>query len=111
MANAVGRITDSLIAMSRIIYSGHVTRYSKARIVASTGGAALPYVLGRLRRNYELDKDKLGNPDEALAMLYYDAIVQDPRTLRYMADIVRSDARRVGKECVSTCRYRWSPYH
>src|SRR3546814_12973704 len=22
----------------------------------------------------------------------------------------RSEARRVGKECVSTCRYRWSPY-
>src|SRR3546814_6901425 len=24
---------------------------------------------------------------------------------------VRSEERRVGKECVSTCRYRWSPYH
>src|SRR3546814_18605498 len=23
----------------------------------------------------------------------------------------RSEARRVGKECVSTYRYRWSPYH
>src|SRR3546814_17490358 len=23
---------------------------------------------------------------------------------------VRSEERRVGKECVSTCRYRWSPY-
>src|SRR3546814_11852548 len=23
----------------------------------------------------------------------------------------RSDARRVGNECVSTGRYRWSPYH
>src|SRR3546814_19614941 len=23
----------------------------------------------------------------------------------------RSEARRVGKECVSTCRSRWSPYH
>src|SRR3546814_13275708 len=22
-----------------------------------------------------------------------------------------SEERRVGKECVSTCRYRWSPYH
>src|SRR3546814_19513542 len=22
----------------------------------------------------------------------------------------RSDERRVGKECVGTCRYRWSPY-
>src|SRR3546814_7239851 len=24
---------------------------------------------------------------------------------------LRSEERRVGKECVSTCRYRWSPYH
>src|SRR3546814_11856657 len=23
----------------------------------------------------------------------------------------RSEERRVGKECVSTCSYRWSPYH
>src|SRR3546814_17271387 len=26
-------------------------------------------------------------------------------------DALRSDERRVGKECVSTCRSRWSPYH
>src|SRR3546814_1781371 len=25
--------------------------------------------------------------------------------------ISRSEERRVGKECVSTCRSRWSPYH
>src|SRR3546814_19172744 len=25
--------------------------------------------------------------------------------------VVRSEERRVGKECVSTCRSRWSPYH
>src|SRR3546814_11546730 len=24
---------------------------------------------------------------------------------------MRSEERRVGKECVSTCRSRWSPYH
>src|SRR3546814_15253613 len=24
---------------------------------------------------------------------------------------LRSEERRVGKECVRTCRYRWSPYH
>src|SRR3546814_9399890 len=24
---------------------------------------------------------------------------------------IRSEERRVGKECVSTCRSRWSPYH
>src|SRR3546814_20864393 len=25
--------------------------------------------------------------------------------------MMRSEERRVGKECVSTCRSRWSPYH
>src|SRR3546814_10552655 len=28
-----------------------------------------------------------------------------------VADDDRSEERRVGKECVSTCRSRWSPYH
>src|SRR3546814_16502771 len=27
------------------------------------------------------------------------------------AQAERSEERRVGKECVSTCRSRWSPYH
>src|SRR3546814_10618626 len=27
------------------------------------------------------------------------------------APLERSEERRVGKECVSTCRSRWSPYH
>src|SRR3546814_1190833 len=28
-----------------------------------------------------------------------------------LGDPCRSEERRVGKECVSTCRSRWSPYH
>src|SRR3546814_11399721 len=28
-----------------------------------------------------------------------------------ITDAFRSEARRVGKECVSTCRSRWSPYN
>src|SRR3546814_13297568 len=31
--------------------------------------------------------------------------------LREDGTLVRSEERRVGKECVSTCRSRWSPYH
>jgi len=98
MANAVGRITDTLIAMSRLIYAGHVTRYSNMKVVAGIGGAALPYVIGRLRRNYSLDKDKLGDPDAALAAMYYDTIVQDPRTLRYLADIVGASRIMMGSD-------------
>jgi aminocarboxymuconate-semialdehyde decarboxylase len=98
MANAVGRIADTLIAMSRLIYAGHVTRYSNMKVVAGIGGAALPYVIGRLRRNYSLDKDKLGDPDAALAAMYYDTIVQDTRTLRYLADIVGAGRIMMGSD-------------
>src|SRR3546814_20529822 len=30
---------------------------------------------------------------------------------RRFAALLRSEERRVGKECVSTCSSRWSPYH
>lgn len=98
MANAVGRITDTLIAMSRLIYAGHVTRYANMKVVAGIGGAALPYVIGRLRRNYSLDKEKLGDPDAALAAMYYDTIVQDTRALRYLADVVGADRIMMGSD-------------
>src|SRR3546814_5748051 len=31
--------------------------------------------------------------------------------LELVFTVERSEERRVGKECVSTCRSRWSPYH
>src|SRR3546814_17660934 len=33
------------------------------------------------------------------------------RTVGQRAGQARSEERRVGKECVRTCRSRWSPYH
>src|SRR3546814_11933374 len=32
-------------------------------------------------------------------------------TMENLQQHYRSEERRVGKECVSTCRSRWSPYH
>src|SRR3546814_20492370 len=34
----------------------------------------------------------------------------DRYAIRY-DELTRSEERRVGKECVSTCRARWWPYH
>src|SRR3546814_16934391 len=36
---------------------------------------------------------------------------RDIRRARLVREIIRSEERRVGKESVSTCRFRWSPYH
>src|SRR3546814_14317003 len=37
--------------------------------------------------------------------------VRSPRGSQFRRWAARSEERRVGKECVSTCRSRWSPYH
>ena len=39
-----------------------------------------------------------------------DPVVDDTGVIAGAGDI-RSEERRVGKECVTQCRSRWSPYH
>src|SRR3546814_14653344 len=39
------------------------------------------------------------------------ALEERAETVTEFIPINRSEERRVGKECVSTCRYRWTPYH
>ncbi|RUT34674.1 amidohydrolase [Arsenicitalea aurantiaca] len=98
MANAVGRITDTLIAVSRIIYSGHVTRYGNAKIVIGIGGSALPFVLGRLRRNYSLHTDTLADPDAAMAKLWFDTILQDADALDLLVKCVGTERVMMGSD-------------
>src|SRR3546814_13361280 len=51
------------------------------------------------------------SPDE-LSRAVNEAIDSGRPTLIHpVIDEKRSEGRRVGKECVSTCRSRWSPYH
>src|SRR3546814_2166931 len=46
---------------------------------------------------------------DTLSSLY--GVNPNGRTIDPTAALERSEERRVGKECVSTCRSRWSPYH
>src|SRR3546814_11366311 len=53
----------------------------------------------------------LGNAAEILPEMVKRGIRPDAVTDQTSAHDPRSEERRVGKECVSTCRSRWSPYH
>src|SRR3546814_2624656 len=39
------------------------------------------------------------------------AVLENDGDVMVGHESLRSEERRVGKECVSTCRSRWSPYH
>src|SRR3546814_18513663 len=52
--------------------------------------------------------EEVGQFDRRLARDFADPRVAVPDPV---CTLRRSEERRVGKECVSTCRSRWSPYH
>src|SRR3546814_15288587 len=70
---------------------------------------------GAANRNATMDLNwsdaDLAFRDEVRAFLA-DAVDDDLRAAgTRMTSVYRSEERRVGKECVSTCRSRWSPYN
>src|SRR3546814_1873909 len=52
---------------------------------------------------------KRAGPAGLIARRLVELELQQPR--EEIAGVGRSEERRVGKECVSTCRSRWSPYN
>src|SRR3546814_3444827 len=95
-------------------------RHTRCALVTGVQTCALPiYLLVRYLRG-DLRVPLLGPARdlrlevEALVVELLDvrdAAHESRKLLELRPLVVRSEERRVGKECVSTCRSRWSPYH
>src|SRR3546814_11553550 len=65
-------------------------------------GDNIPIIAGSALAALEGRDDNIGKEAILKLMAAVDSWIPQPE---------RSEERRVGKECVSTCRSRWSPYH
>jgi aminocarboxymuconate-semialdehyde decarboxylase len=97
LANGVGRISDAIVAMARLLCSGHVTRYRNARFFAPMGAAGLPFLLGRLTRNAAITPG-IADPAASLGLLYTDTILHDPRVLRFVVEMVGVERVMMGSD-------------
>src|SRR3546814_18037360 len=82
------------------------------RLFNNTLGDILSELIQNARRAGASAVDlKVIEADEAAFLANVDdgAGIEDPSVILALGR--RSEERRVGKECVSTCRSRWSPYH
>ena len=98
LVSAVGRVTDTSIAVARLLYSGHLLRYPGVNLVLSHGGAALPMMLGRLRQSFATAPAQNSDPFEGFKRLYFDTVVYDARTVRYVADMSSADRLLMGTD-------------
>src|SRR5450631_938644 len=97
LANGLGRITDAAIAVARLISAGHVAKYKNAKIFAPMGAAALPFVLGRLKRNHAITPG-IGDPVAALASIYTDTILHDVRVLKFVIEMMGTQRLMMGSD-------------
>src|SRR3546814_9842445 len=85
----------------RVFFFSSRRRHTRCALVTGVQTCALPISPGLVVTGPEDDRLDGGGPA---------AVVCGPGSLERWAKR-RSEERRVGKECVSTCRSRWSPYH
>jgi aminocarboxymuconate-semialdehyde decarboxylase len=97
LANGIGRITDAAVAVARLISAGHVAKYKNVKFFAPMGAAALPFVLGRLKRNHAITPG-IGDPVAALAKIYTDTILHDARVLKFVIEMIGSERLMMGSD-------------
>jgi aminocarboxymuconate-semialdehyde decarboxylase len=97
LANGLGRVTDAVIAVARLISAGHVAKYKNVKIFAPLGGAALPFVLGRLKRNHAITPG-IGDPVAGLAAIYTDTILHDVRILKFVIEMMGTERLMLGSD-------------
>ncbi len=85
LVNAIGRLADSSIAVSRLLFSGHLLKFPGMKFVLAHGGAALPYALGRLARNHAIAPGKYADPRRGFEAMYFDSCVFDADALEFLA--------------------------
>src|SRR3546814_3435345 len=93
-------------------------RHTRCALVTGVQTCALPISeanrdpVRRLRGRLEAPVTLWTSGDEkARAGLTVSSIMVAAGPEGRIIGLIRSEERRVGKECVSTCRSRWSPYH
>jgi aminocarboxymuconate-semialdehyde decarboxylase len=97
LINTLGRATDTMTAMGRMIFSGKLLKYSGMNFVVSHGGAGLPFLLGRMRCVQSLNPD-YGDPQASLEGCYYDTVVQDTGALEFLCATLGADRVVMGSD-------------
>src|SRR3546814_20997853 len=81
-----------------------------AQLVFGPGGLADLDQRQRPLRCRDLDEEvHIGLAESGHGPVEFGLETERPRREHAVKGAWRSEERRVGKECVSTCRYRWSP--
>jgi aminocarboxymuconate-semialdehyde decarboxylase len=100
--NLVGYPFETTLAAGSLILGGTLDRFPALDVVLVHGGGFLPYHIGRFDRGHatrpEARADGAALPSGYLRRFHYDTLVQRPRALAYLVDVVGEDRVLLGSD-------------
>lgn len=98
LVNCVGRIGDTTAAIARLLFCGHLQKFPAIKFVIAHGGAALPFMLGRLKANYERHRKECADPINGFHRLYFDTVLYDTPALNFLREVAGADKLLLGSD-------------
>ena len=103
LTNCIGNPLETMVAATRMIFSGLFEDVPDLRLVLLHGGGYLPFYASRSDHTWKVRPEARGRipehpPSHYLKRLYYDTMVFQPLYLRHLIDIVGSDRVMVGTD-------------
>jgi aminocarboxymuconate-semialdehyde decarboxylase len=103
LVNCIGNPLETMVASTRLIFSGLFEELPGLRLVLLHGGGYLPFYCSRADHTWEVRPEtRVRIPDHPpshyMKRLYYDTMVFQPLYLRHLIDIVGSDRVMAGTD-------------
>lgn len=99
---ALGFPFETSVALARLAMGGALDRFAGLVVIGSHGGGTIPFLAARLDGCWTPDDTARARrstpPSDALARLYFDALVYHPRGLRAIADLAGTNRMLFGTD-------------
>jgi len=102
LRNLIGNPLQSTIMAANLMFSGVFDELKQLKICLAHGGGYVPYQIGRFVHGHKVRKETRAltrtSPYRLMRRFYYDALIHDPRALRYLIDLVGADRVTLGTD-------------
>lgn len=103
LVNCIGNPLETMVAATRMIFSGLLAEHPGLELVLLHGGGYLPFYASRSDHTWKVRPETRVHipehpPSYYLKRLYYDSMVFDPLYLRHLVDVVGADRVMLGTD-------------